>query len=133
LAVDALGGSTLYRLAECLRPDSALVVYGSVNPRIEPFPYPALLYNNCSLHGFWLYKWFEDNPQGYGSLADLLVPLLEEGKIGAEIALEKQVAESFQAMLADSKLNPMLSLATIEEAEETVRQLSAEEKQDGVR
>jgi len=132
LALDAVGGSTMMRLAEALRPDSTLVAYGSATSKVDPFPYTPLLYGNMELRGFWPYRWIKQNPRGLGEMTDRLLPLLEEGKLRVEQSVWAQVDESYAAALQDSKPNVTLRFSTFDEASNLCQQLSSSKEDDSL-
>lgn len=120
LAIDSRGGASLRRMLDCLRPGSTLVCIGADSMEPTPFPYPPLLYQGIEARGFWLYRWLEDSKASIPETIDLLLPLLEEGKLRMEFTVWEDLPNTYKAMAADSRINPVLKLGDLEQAAELV-------------
>jgi len=57
LAVDAVAGKTAGRLADTLEPGGTLVNYGGMSNEDSAIGAAALIFNNITVHGFWLVTW----------------------------------------------------------------------------
>lgn len=124
LGIDDRGGATLTRIAESLRPDSTLALYGGQSSKLESFPYSALLYSDLEIRGFWLYRRLRAHPEDFANLPHLLLPLLEQGKIDIDVSPWERLDESFRDALADTKPNILLRFGTLEEATALAKDLA---------
>ena len=111
---------------QSLRPDSALVSYGSKATKPTTIPYTELLYNNVTVHGFWFFRWMKENPEEMQAMSDRLLPLLEDEKIKLESSLWAQLEDSFAGALQDTNPNVILQFGTVEEAKSFAKQFDAE-------
>jgi trans-2-enoyl-CoA reductase len=124
LGLDDQGGQTLTRIAECLRPDSALVIHGALSNKVESFPYASLLYGNLEIRGFSLYRHLAAHETELANLPHLLLPLLEQGSIDIDVSPWEQLDEALGAALADPKPNVLLKFGTLEAAIALSKQLA---------
>jgi NADPH:quinone reductase-like Zn-dependent oxidoreductase len=60
LVLDSLGGSPVGELARSLKPGCSIAVYAFKLGL--PVLSPEFLYNNLSLHGFWVGNWMRNAP-----------------------------------------------------------------------
>jgi NADPH:quinone reductase-like Zn-dependent oxidoreductase len=84
LVLDFLGGSPAGELARSLKPGGSIAVYAFQHgwPELSP----EFLFNNLSLHGFWLGNWMRNAPateiqELYQKLADLVA----DGSLSAAV------------------------------------------------
>jgi trans-2-enoyl-CoA reductase len=124
LGISMQGGPTIHRIADCLRPGAALVLCAPITGKIEPFPYVPLLYQKLQIHGFWLYQWLKDNPNGFEELSARVLPLLEEGRLKVESTHWEQLEDCLEKAIHDRRLNPMLQFGTVEEANALATELN---------
>jgi NADPH:quinone reductase-like Zn-dependent oxidoreductase len=84
LVLDFLGGSPAGELARSLKPGGSIAVYAFQHgwPELSP----EFLFNNLSLHGFWIGNWMRNAPRSeiqelYQKLADLVA----DGSLSAAV------------------------------------------------
>ncbi len=87
LALDAVAGETLGRLADCLGTGATLVNYGAMSGAPAQFQAGAMIFRDVTLRGFWLVHWFsrasrERRMQVYGDLTRLVA----SGELYAPVA-----------------------------------------------
>lgn len=101
LAIDAVGGVSSSYLADCLGEGGTLVNYGLMSGEPCQVTSKALIFNNVSLRGFWLAKWFRtasqaDQMKVFGELIQLIASGKLKSKIAATYSLE-QIKEAVAA------------------------------------
>jgi NADPH:quinone reductase-like Zn-dependent oxidoreductase len=62
IAFDAVGGSLTYRLAEALRPQSEILVYGALEQAAVQLHPGTMIFREVTVRGFWLSKWLPRKP-----------------------------------------------------------------------
>ena len=86
LAVDAVGDDTFSALLESLTSGGTLVTYGALSRTPSQIFPPALIFNEVTIRGFWLSKWFETATDETKQAAfGAVIPLIATGKIKAKI------------------------------------------------
>lgn len=113
LGLDGIGGSTLHRIADSLRPGGTLVSFGASEPKVDPFPFVPLLHRGVELRGFWLYGWLRESQDNFERMLDHLLPLVEGGKVG--VRQPTYVIGDLERAFADPR-HVALSLGALEEA-----------------
>ena len=78
LALDAVGGGSLGRLASSLEAGGTAVMYGNMSGEDAEPPDAAVIFNNVIIRGFWLVHWFntasaEEQAQVYEELTGLIL------------------------------------------------------------
>lgn len=63
LGLNAVGGSSALSIAKVLADGAPLVTYGGMDRDPAPFPTRYLIFNNISLHGFWVSQWYQISPR----------------------------------------------------------------------
>jgi mitochondrial enoyl-[acyl-carrier protein] reductase / trans-2-enoyl-CoA reductase len=59
LALNAVGGESALRLANCLAPEGTMVTYGAMSLQPLRLPNGLLIFKNLHFTGFWVNKWYE--------------------------------------------------------------------------
>jgi trans-2-enoyl-CoA reductase len=59
LALNAVGGESALRLANCLAPDATMVTFGAMSLQPLRLPNGLLIFKNLHFTGFWVNKWYE--------------------------------------------------------------------------
>ena len=86
LAIDAVGGATLPRLANSLGYGSTLVSYGVLSGKPASINPAITIFNDVRIRGFWLAKWFETaSMQEKQSAFGQLIPLVASGQLKANV------------------------------------------------
>ncbi len=62
LAIDAVAGETLGRLAETLASGGTIVVYGGMSGTDFSVQIGSIIFNDITIKGFWLVHWFNTAP-----------------------------------------------------------------------
>ncbi len=59
LALNAVGGESALRLANCLAADATMVTYGAMSLQPLRIPNGLLIFKNLIFRGFWVTKWYD--------------------------------------------------------------------------
>ena len=60
LGLNAVGGESALRLANCLAPESTLVTYGAMSLQPLKIPNGLLLFKDLRFRGIWINKWYDN-------------------------------------------------------------------------
>jgi trans-2-enoyl-CoA reductase len=60
LGLNAVGGDSALRLANCLAPGSTLVTYGAMSLRPLKIPNGLLIFKDLRFRGIWINKWYDN-------------------------------------------------------------------------
>jgi trans-2-enoyl-CoA reductase len=60
LGLNAVGGDSALRLANCLAPDSTLVTYGAMSLQPLKIPNGLLIFKDLRFRGIWINKWYDN-------------------------------------------------------------------------
>jgi trans-2-enoyl-CoA reductase len=60
LGLNAVGGSSALRLANCLAPESTLVTYGAMSLQPLKIPNGLLIFKDLRFRGIWINKWYDN-------------------------------------------------------------------------
>jgi len=63
LGLNAVGGESALRLANCLAPDATLVTYGAMSLQPLKIPNGLLIFKNLRFRGIWINKWYDNATQ----------------------------------------------------------------------
>ena len=103
LAIDAVGGVSSSYLADCLGEGGTLVNYGLMSGEPCQVTSKALIFNNVSLRGFWLAKWFRSASQAdQMKVFGELIQLIASGKLKSKIAATYNLEQIKEAVAAAS-------------------------------
>lgn len=101
LGIDAVGGATTLRLAQSLADRATIVNYGALSGEACQLSPREIIFRDMSLKGFWLARWFRENPQSaHVALLSELADLITAGKLSAPIAASFDVSEIKTAVAA---------------------------------
>lgn len=128
LAIDGHGGEVLGKMVDCLRDDSTLVSYDAREMKPVRVPFPALIHRGIELRGFWLYRWLEERQERFAEETDILLPLLEEGRLRIENSVWEDLGKSYDAMLHDQAASVVLKFATLKEASKVLDKVEKQKK-----
>jgi len=99
LAVDAVGGETLSRLAESLGNGGTLVTYGALSGKASMLNSGMIIFKDIRVRGFWLYKWFQTSSMAEKQAAfGQVIPLIASGALKANVDSRFSVAQIKQAV-----------------------------------
>ena len=80
IGLNAVGGESALRLANCLAPGSTLVTYGAMSLQPLKIPNGLLIFKDLRFRGIWINKWY-DNATEQGRM-EAFRPLFEMAKRG---------------------------------------------------
>ncbi|MFH1067666.1 MAG: 2-enoyl thioester reductase domain-containing protein [bacterium] len=82
LGLNAVGGESATRLADCLEESGMLVTYGAMSREALKIPNKFLIFKDLHFRGFWMSRWFQraDTPTKEAVFAELGA-LMREGKL----------------------------------------------------
>src|SRR5437870_13666121 len=60
LGLNAVGGDSALRLANCLAPGSTMVTFGAMSLQSLKIPYGLLIFKDLRFRGIWLNKWYDN-------------------------------------------------------------------------
>jgi len=104
LGIDAVGGVATARIADCLGHGGTLVNYGVMSGEPCVVGPAALIFNELTLRGFWLAKWYQSAPeQKRGAVVGEVARLIAAGTLHAPIAAAYDVSEIKQAVAAAAR------------------------------
>ncbi|MDQ6808622.1 MAG: 2-enoyl thioester reductase domain-containing protein, partial [Verrucomicrobiota bacterium] len=80
LGLNAVGGESALRLANCLAPEATMVTYGAMSLQPLRIPNGLLIFKNLIFRGFWVNKWYD--AATVEERAATFAPLFEMAKRG---------------------------------------------------
>jgi len=80
LGLNAVGGESALRLANCLAPESTLVTYGAMSLQPLKIPNGLLIFKDLRFRGIWINKWYDNAT--IQERMDAFHPLFEMAKRG---------------------------------------------------
>src|SRR5438094_2351314 len=80
LGLNAVGGYSALRLANCLAPESTLVTYGAMSLQPLKIPNGLLIFKDLRFRGIWINKWYDNAT--IQERMDAFHPLFEMAKRG---------------------------------------------------
>lgn len=94
LGIDAVGGKATNRLAACVAEGGTVVNYGLMSGEPCVVSPQSFVFNDLTLRGFWLAKWFRVAPREaqqalYGELTQLIATGQLKARIHATFAVEQ--------------------------------------------
>lgn len=100
LALNAVGGDSALRLANCLAPEATMVTFGAMSLQPLKIPNGLLIFKNLHFCGIWINKWFDHAaPAERAEMFEALFDLARRGK------LRTQIARTFPLNEAPAALN----------------------------
>jgi trans-2-enoyl-CoA reductase len=60
LGLNAVGGDSALRLANCLAPESTLVTFGAMSLQPLKIPNGLLIFKDLRFRGIWINKWYDN-------------------------------------------------------------------------
>jgi trans-2-enoyl-CoA reductase len=95
LGLNAVGGDSALRLANCLAPESTLVTYGAMSLQPLKIPNGLLIFKDLRFRGIWINKWYDNATQQ--ERMEAFRPLFEMAKRGL---LKTKVEKAYPLMEA---------------------------------
>jgi trans-2-enoyl-CoA reductase len=90
LGLNAVGGESALRLANCLAPGSTLVTYGAMSLQPLKIPNGLLIFKDLRFRGIWINKWYDNATPA--ERMEAFRPLFEMAKRGL---LQTKVEEAY--------------------------------------
>jgi len=97
LGLNAVGGDSALRLANCLAPESTMVTFGAMSLQPLKIPNGLLIFKDLRFRGIWINKWYDNATTA--ERMDAFRPLFEMAKRGL---LRTKVAKSYS--LSEAKV-----------------------------
>lgn len=114
LALNSIGGESAIRLVKALSPGGTHVTFGAMTFEQVRFPTRFLIFDDITLSGFWMDKWYRDNSaERVQIMFDNLFNLVREGIVTAPVSAKYPLSKFKEAIEAASqpKLGKVLLVA----------------------
>ena len=99
LALDPVGGETFTRLADSLGYGGTIVTYGVLSGQPSSVNTGKIIFNDISIRGFWLYKWYQSADMKTKQAAfGQVIPLVAQGVLKANVDSRFSVDQIKQAV-----------------------------------
>ncbi|MBI2825493.1 MAG: zinc-dependent alcohol dehydrogenase family protein [Planctomycetia bacterium] len=99
LAIDAIGGESTMRLAQCVAPGGTIANYGALSGQACRVAPQDLIFRQVTLRGFWLTKWFTSaTPADQQAVFGELVKLMVDGTLRTRIEATYPFAKIKEAL-----------------------------------
>ena len=99
LALNAVGGESALRLANCLAPDATMVTYGAMSLQPLRIPNGLLIFKNLHFTGFWVNKWYDHaTPEARHEAFTRLFDLAQRGLLRTKIERTYSLGEFPEAV-----------------------------------
>ena len=99
LALDPVGGETFTRLADSLGYGGTIVTYGVLSGQPSSLNTGKIIFNDISIRGFWLYKWYQSADMKTKQAAfGQVIPLVAQGVLKANVDSRFSVDQIKQAV-----------------------------------
>ncbi|HEX4696999.1 MAG TPA: 2-enoyl thioester reductase domain-containing protein [Candidatus Udaeobacter sp.] len=97
LGLNAVGGDSALRLANCLAPESTLVTYGAMSLQPLKIPNGLLIFKDLRFRGIWINKWYDnatpaERQAAFGSLFEMAKRGLLKTKVESAYRLSEAKA-----------------------------------------
>ena len=94
LGLNAVGGQSALRLANCLAPGSAMVTYGAMSLQPLKIPNGLLIFKDLRFRGIWINKWYDNStPEERMDAFRPLFEMAERGLLKAKVAKSYPLTE----------------------------------------
>ncbi len=99
LGLNAVGGDSALRLANCLAPKATLVTFGAMSLQPLKIPNGLLIFKNLILTGFWVNQWYDRaTPAQREETFAPLFALARKGKLRVAVARSYPLTEAHTAV-----------------------------------
>ena len=104
LALNSVGGESAIRLVRALSPGGQHVTFGAMTFEQVRFPTRDLIFRDISLRGFWMDRWYRQNPVNRVQIMfDKVFDLMREGVVYPQVAETYPLADYKEALAAAAK------------------------------
>ncbi|KAI1698785.1 zinc-binding dehydrogenase domain-containing protein [Ditylenchus destructor] len=100
LAIDCVGGEKTMLLLPALENEGTLVVYGAMSSQPAQIDPRSLIFKDIHVRGFWLTKWYAENPKGRAQMFTEIGKLLSEGNLKDPPFTEHKIEDFAEAIRA---------------------------------
>ena len=99
LALNAVGGESALRLANCLAPEGTIVTYGAMSLQPLRLPNGLLIFKNLHFTGFWVNKWYDRaTPEERNKTFARLFEMAKRGRLRTKIERRYSLGEFAEAV-----------------------------------
>lgn len=100
LALNAVGGDSALRLANCLAPGSTMVTFGAMSLQPLKIPNGLLIFKDLRFRGIWINKWYDNATQAERMEAfDPLFDMAKRGLLKTKVEKSYPLAEFKAAVI----------------------------------
>lgn len=86
LALNAVGGDSATRLADCLTKSGTMVTYGAMSKQALKIPNSFLIFKDIQLRGFWMSRWYQQHESAAKEfMLEKIGSLMRENKLTLKI------------------------------------------------
>ncbi|MBC2605801.1 MDR family NADPH-dependent oxidoreductase [Pelagicoccus albus] len=104
IALNSVGGSSSLGMCKLLEDKGTLITFGGMDRDPAPFPTRYLIFNDISLRGFWVSKWYKTAPrEEITALHNELFTFMEKAKIHVDVAATYPLEDWQEALAHASK------------------------------
>eukprot|EP00658_Telonema_sp_P-2_P019669 TRINITY_DN17759_c0_g2_i4.p1 TRINITY_DN17759_c0_g2~~TRINITY_DN17759_c0_g2_i4.p1 ORF type:complete len:505 (+),score=141.13 TRINITY_DN17759_c0_g2_i4:185-1699(+) len=126
------GGVAWNVMSSVVRDGCTVCFYGCKDKCMDMLPMPELLFRGIKITGFWYPTWVEANRESVTEAIDMLLPLMEDGKLQIIHQKWQQMKDSLNAALAEAQSGSMPVLLHFQSLDDMQniysKQLVAEQK-----
>jgi mitochondrial enoyl-[acyl-carrier protein] reductase / trans-2-enoyl-CoA reductase len=99
LGLNAVGGESALRLANCLAPGSTLVTYGAMSLQPLKIPNGLLIFKDLRFRGIWINKWYDNaTPAQRMEAFQHLFEMAKRGLLNTKVEKAYQLSEAKAAV-----------------------------------
>lgn len=101
LALNSVGGESAIRLIKALSPGGRHVTFGGMSFETVRFPTRFLIFNQITMTGFWMDKWYRDNSMARASVMfEKVFDLMRRGIVKGQVAARYPLTDIHAAVAA---------------------------------
>ncbi|KAI1704230.1 zinc-binding dehydrogenase domain-containing protein [Ditylenchus destructor] len=100
LAIDCVGGEKTMLLLPALEKEGTLVIYGEMSSQPAQIDQRSLIFKDLHVRGFWLAKYYGENPNDRSQMFAEIGKLLSEGKLKDAPFTEHKIEDFAEAIRA---------------------------------
>jgi len=110
LALLNTAGMAWQVLSSVVREGCTVCFYGCVGTATDSLPMADLLFRGIKVTGFWYPTWAEKNREAVAEAIDMLLPLMEDGKLKIIDQRWENMSESLAAGMAEARSNAAMPI-----------------------